>query len=77
MDDRFRAFGFHVEITDGHDIPALLALLSSPPQGRNKPLCIIANTTKGKGVSFMENKAAWHHGVPNADQFATAMQELV
>ncbi|MBC7476728.1 MAG: transketolase [Pseudorhodobacter sp.] len=77
LDDRFRAFGFHVEMVDGHDVPALLALLTASPKGRGKPLCVIANTIKGKGVSFMENKAAWHHGVPNADQFATAMQELI
>jgi transketolase len=38
---------------------------------------VIANTTKGKGVSFMENQAKWHHGVPNAAQFAQAMEELV
>ena len=42
-----------------------------------KPRCFIANTVKGKGVSFMEGKANWHHGVPNADQFAQAMKELV
>ena len=77
LDDRFRAFGFHVEITDGHDVPALLTLLSAPPKGRGKPLCFIANTIKGKGVSFIENQSAWHHGVPNAAQFAQAMQELV
>jgi len=38
---------------------------------------VIANTIKGKGVSFMENKASWHHGVPNAEQFDIAMKELV
>jgi transketolase len=45
--------------------------------GREKPLCVIANTTKGKGVSFMEGLAKWHHGVPNDDQFEQAMKELV
>ena len=77
LDDRFRAFGWQVEIIDGHDHAALLTALGSPVGSRKKPLCIIANTTKGKGVSFMENKAAWHHGVPNAAQFAQAMGELV
>lgn len=43
---------------------------------RERPLCIIANTIKGKGVSFMENQASWHHGVPNAAQFEQAMAEL-
>jgi transketolase len=77
LDDRFRAFGWHVELVDGHDVAALLNVLQRSPKGRGKPLCVIANTVKGKGVSFMENKANWHHGVPNADQFAQAMKELV
>ena len=75
LDDRFRAFGWHVDIACGHDPAALLPLLTAAPCG--KPHCIIANTIKGKGVSFMENQTSWHHGVPNADQFATAMQELI
>lgn len=75
LDDRFRAFGWDVQIVDGHDVAALLDALTAPPSG--KPRAIIANTIKGKGVSFMENKAAWHHGVPNAAQFAEAMEELV
>ncbi len=77
LDDRFRAFGWQVEIIDGHDHAALLRVLAAPVGSRSKPLCVIANTVKGKGVSFMENKAAWHHGVPNAEQFALAMKELV
>ncbi|MTH76912.1 transketolase [Paracoccus aestuariivivens] len=77
LDDKYRAFGFHVEMVDGHDVDALLAVLSASPKGRGKPLCVIANTVKGKGVSFMENQASWHHGVPNAEQFAKAMEELV
>ncbi len=75
LDDRFRAFGFEVVMVDGHDHAGLLAALSAPPGA--KPRAVIANTTKGKGVSFMENQAKWHHGVPNAAQFAQAMQELV
>jgi transketolase len=75
LDDRFRAFGWDVHMVDGHDHAALLAVLNAPTRG--KPRCIIANTVKGKGVSFMEHKANWHHGVPNAAQFAQAMQELV
>ncbi len=60
---------------DGHDHAALLATLSAAPGGR--PRCVIANTVKGKGVSFMENQASWHHGVPNDAQFDQAMKELV
>jgi transketolase len=75
--DKFRAFGFAVEQVDGHSIEALYDVLSAPPGARTGPLCVIANTIKGKGVSFMENNAAWHHGVPNEAQFAQAMEELV
>ena len=51
----------------------------SAPRSAHAPsrLCVIANTTKGKGVSFMENQAKWHHGVPNEEQFEQAMSELV
>jgi transketolase len=77
LDDKFRAFGWDVEIVNGHDVEALLSVLSSSPQTREKPLCVIANTVKGKGVSFMENQASWHHGVPNAAQLEIAMKELV
>jgi transketolase len=75
LDKKFEAFNWDVQMIDGHDYTALLAALSAA-QG-DRPRAIIANTVKGKGVSFMENKASWHHGVPNAEQFATAMKELV
>jgi transketolase len=77
LDERFRAFGWEVAVIDGHDHAALFKALGSPVAQRQKPLCVIANTIKGKGVSFMENVAAWHHGVPNAEQFDIAMKELV
>lgn len=77
LDDKWRAFGFHVEMIDGHDHGKLIEVLGADPAGRGKPLCVIANTIKGKGVSFMEDNVAWHHGVPNAEQFAQAMKELV
>jgi transketolase len=75
LDDKYHAFGFEVAMVDGHDPAALLTVLSA--QSGDKPRCIIANTIKGKGVSFMENIANWHHGVPNDAQYAQAMQELV
>ena len=75
LDKKFAAFGWDVVMVDGHDHAALLKTLGAVPG--EKPRAIIANTIKGKGVSFMENKANWHHGVPNADQFAAAMKELV
>lgn len=77
LDDKWRAFGWHVEMVDGHDPARLLNVLSASPKGRGKPLCVIANTFKGKGVSFMHDNVAWHHGVPNKEQFEQAMAELV
>ncbi len=77
LDDKYRAFGWEVVEVNGHDYGQLLDVLGAPVGKREKPLCVIANTIKGKGVSFMENQARWHHGVPNAEQFAQAMRELV
>jgi transketolase len=62
---------------DGHDHREILDVLTASPKGRGKPLCVIANTIKGRGVSFMEDNVAWHHGVPNNEQFEQAMRELV
>jgi transketolase len=73
---KFEAFGFAVEQVDGHDTSALLERLSHLPIQSGKPSCIIANTIKGKGVSFAENEPAWHHGVPTAEQLAVAAVEL-
>lgn len=75
LDKKYEAFGFDVEFVDGHDHEQLLHVLGAAPG--DKPRCIIANTVKGKGVSFMENQAKWHHGVPNDAQFEQAMKELV
>jgi transketolase len=77
LDDKWRAFGWHVEIVDGHNHEELLNVLSASPKGRGKPLCVIANTIKGKGVSFMHDNVVWHHGVPNKEQYEQAMLELV
>lgn len=77
LDEKYRAFGWDVVEIDGHDYGQLLDTLGAPVDTRDKPLCVIANTVKGKGVSFMEDLAKWHHGVPNAEQFAQAMKELV
>lgn len=73
--DKWRAFGFDVVEVDGHDVAALTAALSSSAES-GPPRCIIANTTKGRGVSFMENLAVWHHKIPSADELARALQEL-
>ncbi len=77
LDDKYRAFGWEVAEVDGHDPAALLQVLGAPVGAREKPLCVIANTIKGKGVSFMEGQAKWHHGVPSPAQYEQAMKELL
>lgn len=73
---KWQAFGFGVEEINGNDPAALYARLSQVPFVPGKPSCLIANTIKGKGVSFAENKPAWHHGVPTAEQLQQAAREL-
>lgn len=73
---KWSAFGFAVEELDGHNHRLLHDRLSAVPFVPGKPSCIIANTIKGKGVSFAENKPAWHHGVPTANQLHQAAAEL-
>lgn len=70
---KFSAFGFHVDDVDGHDCEQLAIVLSSR---RTIPHCIIANTIKGKGVSFMENDKVWHHHTLNEVQYIQAREEV-
>lgn len=74
--DKWRAFGWSVTEVDGHDIAQLLQTFNRVPFEQDKPNCIIAHTHKGQGVSFMQDKAAWHHKVPNAEELAIALKEL-
>ncbi|WP_448664067.1 transketolase [Sphingomonas sp. CJ20] len=74
--DKWAAFGWDVAEVDGHDPAALLAALSETRSANGKPLCIIAHTIKGRGISFMEHQAKWHHGVPSDAQLAQAFAEL-
>jgi transketolase len=74
--DKWRAFGWSVTEVDGHNIPQLLDTFARLPLEAGKPNCVIAHTHKGQGISFMRDKAAWHHKVPSADDLATAIQEL-
>lgn len=71
---RFQAIGFVVDEVNGHDFEELYAAFQKKESG--KPHVIIAHTTKGKGVSFMENNADWHGKAPNDEQLAQALQEL-
>jgi transketolase len=74
LGDKWRAFGWDVVPVDGHDHAALYEVLSSPHPG--KPRCVIANTIKGKGVSFIEDRVEWHHKTPTAEQVELALREL-
>jgi len=76
IDAKFESFGWSVQHVDGHDINALIKIFDGLPFEKDKPSLVIAHTTKGKGVSFMENQVRWHHGVPDANQFETAINEF-
>lgn len=74
--DRWRAFGWSVVEVDGHDIAALAATFDRLPIQAGAPTCVIAHTHKGRGVSFIEDRAEWHHRVPTDDELAAALVEL-
>ena len=75
--DKFVSFGWNVHEIDGHNINDLLNFFKSIPQNKiEKPIALIAKTIKGKGVSFMENNAAWHHGGIDEKKFIIAEKEL-
>mgnify|MGYP000802514375 FL=1 len=73
---KWEAFGWTVLECDGHDLEALDFCISVADGAVGAPTVIIANTVKGKGVSFMENQASWHGSAPNDEQYAVAMAEL-
>jgi len=72
---KFSAFGWDTEVIDGHNFEQIAAAASAT--GLKKPKIVIANTIKGKGVSFMENKASWHHGRIAGDTYENAKKEMV
>ncbi len=74
--DKFSAFGYAVRTCDGNDVAALSDLLAQVPFETGKPSLIVANTVKGKGISFIENQANWHHKVPSPEQLDLAFKEL-
>ena len=76
VDAKFEAFNWNVICIDGHDFDQILAALAQAREVKGMPTAIIMKTTKGKGISFMENQAGWHGKAPNAEQFATAKAEL-
>lgn len=71
---KFQAFGFECKRVDGHDIDQIAAAVSAPVS--SKPLFVLAETIKGKGVSFMENQTGWHGKPMNAEEYKVAMNEL-
>ncbi|MFN8446542.1 MAG: transketolase [Caldilineaceae bacterium] len=73
---KFTAFGYAVREVNGNSIPELIAIFDALPFAIGKPNLILAHTTKGKGISFIENQVNWHHHVPTDAEFATAMAEL-
>lgn len=77
LDAKFAAFGFHVIQVDGHDYEAIAQAFDEAAGVHGLPTVILARTVKGKGVSFMENDAAWHGKAPNAEQYAIARAELM
>ena len=76
LDKKWEAFGWTVKQVDGNNVDELKAAFNSLPFEKGKPSVIIAHTTKGKGVSYMENQLKWHHGVPNSEEYELAQQEL-
>lgn len=76
IDKKLEAFGWAVKHVDGHNIEKLSQTLKGLPLEKGKPSFIIAHTTKGKGISYMENVLKWHHGVPSEEQYQLAMNEL-
>jgi len=76
LTDKFNAFGWQVVEIDGHDHQAIRQALMIQSMPTAKPLMVIAHTTKGKGVSFMENKVEWHYKSPNSEQLAQALAEI-
>jgi transketolase len=73
--EKFAAFGWAVRIINGHDLTQLTAALQAPLSA-DKPSLVIAQTIKGKGISFMEDVAKWHHGVPTDEEYKQALAEL-
>jgi transketolase len=75
--DKWQAFGWHVQIINGHDFKQILNAIAAARKVRGKPSMIVAETVKGKGVSFMEHQVGWHGVAPKPDEAEQALAELV
>lgn len=76
IDEKFRAFGWHVISIDGHDFEAIINAIEEAKNTKGQPTMIVAKTIKGKGVSFMEDEASWHGSAPNKEQCEQALIEI-
>ena len=76
IDEKFRSFGFDVQIINGHNFDEIETAFDHAKTVKGKPCVIIAKTIKGKDVSYMENQVSWHGTAPNAEQYDVAMQDL-
>lgn len=76
FDKKFEAFNWNVITIDGHDFDQIEKAIAAAKSCKGKPTIIIANTIKGKGVSFMENQAGWHGNAPSDEQYDMAISEL-
>lgn len=76
IDEKLSAFGLFVQTADGHDFEQIEAALNRAESEKGRPSAIVFKTTKGKGVSFMENQVGWHGKAPNEEQYGQAMEEL-
>jgi transketolase len=76
LEDKWRAFGWNVLNVDGHDVGAILDVLDEAAAIKGGPTVIVADTVKGKGVSFAENTAAFHNGAMTREQYDQALTEI-
>ena len=76
IDKKFEAFNFHVINVNAHDFDELRAAFKEAKETKGQPTAIVMKSTKGKGVSFMENNAGWHGKAPNDDELAIALADL-
>ena len=76
IDEKFKAFGWNVIVIDGHDFNQIESAVEAAKATKGQPTMVVCKTTKGKGVSFMENQAGWHGKAPNAEEYEKAVAEL-
>ena len=76
IDKKFEAFGWNVLVIDGHNYEEIIDAIEKAKECKDKPTVVVCNTVKGKGVSFMENQAAWHGTAPSKEQCEVALNEL-